>query len=181
MKNQGLYELFMDELKDMLNSENQIVESLPKLIKLASLPELKEALSSHLKETENQVTRLKQIFSILGTKPSEITCEAMEGLIKEAEELTEDRTKSPTLDAAIISAAQKIEHYEMASYGTLRSFAKHLDLDKKIATLLQETLDEEGAADKKLTKIAEGSFFSEGVNQEAAEHSGNSSKKSHKR
>lgn len=168
MKNQGLHELFIEELEDMLSSEKQIVESLPKLIKLASLPDLKEALSHHLKETENQVIRIENIFSILEMSPSENLCEAMEGLLKEAKELVEDRSKSPTLDAAIISAAQKVEHYEIASYGTLRSFAKHLDLDSEIIDLLQETLDEEAAADKKLTKIADGSIFSSGVNREAA-------------
>ena len=99
--------------------------------------------------------------------PQEKTCEAMEGILREADEIVQNKTKSPLLDAAIISAAQKVEHYEMASYGTLRSFAKHLDLDSQIGTLLQDTLNEEGAADKKLTKIAEGSFFSSGVNKEA--------------
>lgn len=165
MKN-GLYELFAEELKDMHSSENQIVKSLPKLIKIASLPELKEALTNHLRETENQVTRIEKIFSILGIHGEE-TCEAMKGLLHEADALTK-RTKSSTLDAAIISAAQKVEHYEIASYGTLRSFAKHLDFDKEIIDLLKETLEEEAAADKKLTKIADGSFFSSGVNKEAA-------------
>lgn len=168
MKNNGLHQLFIDELADMLNSENQIVESLPKLIKLASLPELKEALTKHLKETQNQVERIEKIYSILGLPSNEETCEAMEGLLKEAEDLTSKFQKSPTLDAAIISAAQKVEHYEIASYGTLRSFAKHLDLDSEVVDLIQETLDEEAAADKKLTKIADGSFFTSGVNKEAA-------------
>lgn len=169
MKNQDLYGLFIDELCDMYNSEKQIVKALPKLIKMASLPDLKEALTKHWNETENQVRRIEKIFHILNQKPLEVTCEAMEGLVKEADELIENREKSPTLDAAIISAAQKVEHYEIASYGTLRSFAKHLDLNSEIVDLLQSTLDEEGAADKKLTKIADGSFFSPGVNTEAAE------------
>lgn len=169
MKTNGLYELFIDELEDMYSCEQQIVSSLPKLIKLVSLPELKEALSMHLEETENQVNRIETIFSLLGLQTSEKTCEGMEGLLREAEEIVRNRTKSATLDAAIISAVQKIEHYEIASYGTLRSFAKHLDFDRKIINLIQENLDEEGAADKKLTKIADGSFFSAGVNKEAAE------------
>lgn len=168
MKNNGLYELFIDELADMYSSERQIIESLPKLIQLASLPELKEALTKHLKETENQVKRIKKIYSMLNEQPEENTCEAMEGLLKEAEEITEKKNKSPALDAAIISAAQKVEHYEIASYGTLRSFAKHLDFDSEIVDLLQETLDEEGAADKKLTKLADGTIFSSGINKEAA-------------
>lgn len=100
---------------------------------------------------------------------SDKICEAMRGLIKEADDLTQNKSKSATLDAAIISAAQKVEHYEIASYGTLRSFAKHLDLKSEITDLLQETLDEEGSADKKLTKIADGSFLSSGVNKEAVE------------
>jgi len=168
MENQSLFELFIDELADMYNSEKQIVKGLPKLIKLASQPELKEALTKHWNETENQVRRIEKIYHILNMKPREITCEAMEGLMKECEELTEKRDRSPTLDAAIICAAQKVEHYEIASYGTLRSFAKHLDLDSEIIDQLQDTLDEEGAADKKLTKIADGSFFSSGINTEAA-------------
>lgn len=176
MKKNDLFELFIEELKDMYSSENQIVESLPKLIKLASLPDLKEALTKHLKETENQVGRIERICSALNLEPSENKCEAMEGLLREAEELTESRSKSPALDAAIISAAQKVEHYEIASYGTLKSFAKQLDLESEIIDLLQETLDEEGAADKKLTKIAEGSIFSSGVNREAAS-SGNKSRR----
>jgi ferritin-like metal-binding protein YciE len=167
--NQGLYKLFIDELEDMYNSENQIVESLPKLIHLANSPDLKEALTKHLKETQNQVTRIENIFSILEMSAKEKTCKAMQGLLKEAEELIRNKTKSSVLDAAIISAAQKVEHYEIASYGTLRSFAKHLDFDSEIIDLLQVTLDEEGAADKKLTKIAEGTIFSTGVNREAAE------------
>lgn len=169
MHNQDLYGLFIDELADMYNSEKQIVKAFPKLIKIASLPDLKEALTKHWNETENQVRRIEKIFHILNQRPQEKTCEAMEGLIKEADELIQNKDKSPTLDAAIISAAQKMEHYEIASYGTLRSFAKHLDLDSEIIDLLQATLDEEGSADKKLTKIADGSFFMSGVNTEAAE------------
>lgn len=169
MKAQTLDKLFIDQLEDMFSSEKQIIESLPKLIKSASFPDLKEALTKHLKETKNQVTRLEKIFSILDISPEENTCEAMEGILKEADELVEDKAKTATLDAAIISAAQKVEHYEIASYGTLRSFAKYLELDDEIVELLQETLDEEGAADKTLTKIAEGSMFTKGINKEAAQ------------
>lgn len=168
MENHDLYQLFISQLEDMHSAENQIIESLPNLINLASLPDLKEALTTHLKETKNQVKRIDQIFSILSIDPKENTCEAMEGLLTEAEELAKSSQPSPTLDAAIISAAQKVEHYEIASYGTLRSFAKHLNLDSEITDLIQESLDEEGAADKKLTKIADGSLFSSGVNQKAA-------------
>jgi ferritin-like metal-binding protein YciE len=168
MKSQTLYTLFMDELEDMYSSENQIVESLPKLIKLASFPELKEALSKHLKETQHQVTRIEKIFSLLNTPAKEKTCDAMKGILKETEKMVANTTKNATLDAAIISAAQKVEHYEIASYGTLRSFAQYLELDDEIIQLLQESLNEEGSANKALTKIAEGSLFSSGVNKEAA-------------
>lgn len=168
MTNLSLGKLFEEELEDMLSSENQIIESLPKLINLASFPELKEALSNHLKETKHQVTRLEKIFSLLHMKAKEKHCEGMEGILREAEEMLDGQNKSATLDAAIISCAQKVEHYEMASYGTLRSFAQYLGFDDEIVDLIQETLDEEGAADKKLTKIAEGTLFSSGVNKEAA-------------
>lgn len=167
MKHQDLHDLFIEELEDMYSSEHQIIDSLPKLIGLATLPDLKEALTNHLQETKNQVNRLKRIFTLLNLTPVENKCEAMEGLLREAEDLVHDKTKSSTLDAAIIIAAQKVEHYEMASYGALRSFSKHLDFKSEIVDLIQETLNEEGAADKKLTKIAEGSFFFSGVNKKA--------------
>lgn len=168
MKTQTLDKLFIDELEDMYNSEKQIVEALPKMIKAASYEDLKKALTKHLKETQNQVTRLEKIFSLLNIPAKENTCEAMEGILKEANELSAGKAKTATTDAAIICAAQKVEHYEIASYGTLRSFAKYLDLDSEIIDLIQETLDEEGEADKALTKIAEGTIFSSGVNKEAA-------------
>lgn len=167
MQSMTFEQLFIDKLEDMYDSEQQIVESLPKLIKLASCKELKEALSTHLEETENQITRIEKIFSILDLPANKKPCEAMEGILKEGEELVQGGSKGAILDAAIISAAQKVEHYEMASYGTLRSFAKYLELDGDIVDLIQESLDEEGAADKTLTKIAEGGFFSSGINKEA--------------
>jgi ferritin-like metal-binding protein YciE len=167
MKNQSLYQLFVDELEDMYSAENQILESFPKLIKLASSQDLKDTLSKHYNETEAQVQRIEECFSILGISPKKNTCEAMEGLLREANEIVQGKSKSPVLDAAIISAAQKVEHYEIASYGTLRSFAKHLEMDSKISDLLTETINEEGEADKALTKIAEGSIFTTGVNNEA--------------
>ncbi len=171
MKDEGLFELFVDELKDMLSAENQIVDALPKVIQKAQLKDLKEALSTHLNETKNQVSRLEEIFNILNIDAEEETCEAMQGLLQEADEMIEDKKPSPVLDAAIISACQKVEHYEIASYGTLKAFAKILELDKKISNLLKETLDEEGNADKTLTKIAEGGFFTSGVNKEAVSQS----------
>lgn len=171
MKNQGLRELFIEELEDMYSCEHQIVNALPEMIKLASLADLKEAFSHHLQETKEQVKRLEKIFSLLGLTAKEQVCEATRGLIKEARDLAQGKTASATLDAALICAAQKIEHYEMASYGTLRSFAKTLVLDSEIVDLIQASLDEEGSANKKLTKLADGSLFSSGINQEAAENS----------
>jgi ferritin-like metal-binding protein YciE len=169
MKNNGLFDLFLEELEDMYSAEKQIIEGLPGMIDHASLEELKEALSAHLTETKNQLVRIEEIFSILGSERKPIECKAMQGLISEAKEMVGSRKPSATLDAAIIAAAQKIEHYEIASYGTLKSFAKHLSLEKSITDLIQENLDEEGGANKKLTKIADGTFFSSGVNKEAAQ------------
>lgn len=166
--NEDFFDLFVDELQDMLSSEKQIIEALPKMIKLASSPDLKEALSNHLKETQNQVKRIETIFSVIGVEPQENTCEAMEGLLKEADEIVQGKSKSAVLDAGIISACQKVEHYEIASYGTLRSWSKFLDLDSEVTDLLEDTEDEEGAADKALTKIAEGTLFTTGVNRKAA-------------
>ena len=168
MKNNELLHLFTDGLMDALSAEHQIIKSLPKLIKLVSSPDLKEAMSKHLAETENQVTRIEQIFSILGMPAKEKTCEAMKGLAKEADEMVEGKSKSAILDVTIISALQKVEHYEIASYGTLRSFARHLGLDSEVIDLINESLEEEGNANKALTKIADGTIFTTGVNKEAA-------------
>ena len=169
MKKQDLYALFIDELEDMLSAENQLVQALPKLVHLATKKDLKDSLQHHLQETREQVSRIEQIFALLDLEPKEKTCKAMQGLIKEANDIVKDKIKSLVLDAAIISAAQKVEHYEIASYGTLHSFAKKLELGSEIEKLLQANLDEEGAADKLLTKIAEGSFFSTGVNELASQ------------
>ena len=115
------------------------------------------------------MNRIKKICSLLNIKPSQKTSEAIEGLLRAAEDLTSNKSKSPILDAAIIVGAQKLKHYGIATYGSLANFAKQLDLDSEIADLLYETLEEKNAANKKLTKLAEGSFFSSGVNREAAE------------
>lgn len=167
MKEHTLQQLFIDELEDMYSAENQILESLPKLIKLASSQDLIDALAKHFNETEAQVQRIEECFSVLGISPKTKTCEGMAGILREGNEFLKGRSKSAVTDACIISAGQKVEHYEIASYGTLRSFAKHLEFDSKINDLLSESLDEEGAADKALTKIAEGSMFTTGVNDQA--------------
>jgi ferritin-like metal-binding protein YciE len=150
----SLDDLFVEQLNDLYSAENQLVEALPKMAKAASNKELKDGFQEHLKQTKEHVSRLEQIFDELGQKPGGVTCEAMEGLIKEGEEYVEEDMDENVRDAALIAAAQRVEHYEIAGYGTVRTYAKHLG-NKKAAKLLQQTLDEEGETDKKLTKLAE--------------------------
>lgn len=171
MKNQSMNnnmkELFMNELSDMLSAEEQILQAMPTMIKAADTPELKEALETHFQETKEQVKRLKKIFSMLKMKATDKEkCEAMQGLIEECSEVINAFEASALRDAALISKAQRIEHYEISAYGTLRTFAKELGL-KEAASLLQESLNEEANADKTLTKIAEGSLLTSGVNTKA--------------
>ncbi len=143
-----------DELKDLFSAENQLLKALPKMAKKATAPSLKAAFTSHLKETEGHVTRLETIGETLGIKLSGKTCKAMQGLAEEGKEVLEEDGEPSLIDAALIGAAQRVEHYEMAAYGVTRAMAHSLG-QTKIAALLQQTLNEEGAADKKLTKIAE--------------------------
>lgn len=158
-----MQELMHHELSDLLNAEEQILEALPKMIGEVSEARLKQALESHRKETEGQVKRLQKCFKLLGDKkPGGEKCKGMAGIIAEGEKMMKDIKDPEIRDAAIIGAAQKVEHYEMATYGTMRTLAQTMGLNE-IADLLQQTLDEEGEADKKLTAIAEGR-----VNQKAA-------------
>jgi ferritin-like metal-binding protein YciE len=149
-----LQELLVDELKDLYNAENQIIKALPKMAKAASSPELKRAFERHLEETKRQVERLDQIGEALDVRMSGKKCKGMEGLIEEGKEIMSEDLEDDALDAGLIGAAQKVEHYEIAAYGTARAHANMLGLTK-IARLLQQTLDEEGATDKKLTQLAE--------------------------
>lgn len=158
-----LMKLFEDELKDIYWAEKALTKAIPKMIKNATAPELIEALTSHLEETENQVTRLEQVFESIEKKAVAKKCEAMEGLIKEAGEIMESCEPGAMCDAGIISAGQKVEHYEIATYGTLRQFAETLGLTEA-ATLLEATLEEEKAADEKLSEVA-----TDAINIEAAE------------
>lgn len=158
-----LMKLFEDELKDIYWAEKALTKALPKMIKNANSEELIEAIEEHLSETEMQVQKIEQIFEIIEKKPQAKKCEAMAGLIKEAEEIMKDADKGVMRDAAIISAAQKVEHYEIASYGTLRTFAQTLGITEA-AQILEEILEEEKAADEKLTEIAEAT-----INIEAAQ------------
>jgi ferritin-like metal-binding protein YciE len=147
-------ELFIDELKDLYSAEKQITKSLPKLAKAATAPELKDAFESHLKETLGQIERLEKVFEILGKSPRGKTCNGMKGVLEEGAEVLEETEKGSSVrDAALISAAQRVEHYEMAGYGCVREYAKLLG-QKEIAQLLDETLAEEKAADSKLGQVA---------------------------
>lgn len=150
MSVETLEELLIDELKDLYSAEKQIIRALPKLIKAVTTPELKEGLTTHLEETKGQVARLERIGEILGKKMSGKTCVGMKGVLEEGSEVLEDTEKGPVRDAALISACQRVEHYEMAGYGSARDFAKLLG-QKEVAALLDETLTEEKNADKVLT------------------------------
>lgn len=162
MKIDSLQELLVEELRDLYSAENQIIKALPKMAKNASSRELRSAFENHLKETEGQVERLETIFDELGVSPKGKKCKGMEGLIEEGKELMEEDIEDEVLDAGLIAAAQRVEHYEMAGYGTARTYAELLGMNQA-ARLLESTLKEEKAADAKLTGIAEN------VNIEAAE------------
>ncbi len=153
MKLENLHQLFLKELRDLYSAETQITDALPKMIDHATHPELKNALQQHLTVTKQQITRLDQIFSRLNEKSSGETCKGMKGLLKEGDEIISQGGDGSTIDAGIISAAQRVEHYEMAGYGTVRTYAELLG-KKEIANLLQQTLDEEKEADQTLTQIA---------------------------
>jgi ferritin-like metal-binding protein YciE len=148
-----LEDLLLEELKDLLDAENQLTKALPKMAKAASAEELKQAFQEHLEVTKGQVERLKQVFEQLGVPAKGKKCEAMKGLITEGQELMDEDVEPELLDAGLIGAAQKVEHYEMAGYGTAREMAERLG-HKEAAQLLNETLTEEETTDKKLTMIA---------------------------
>jgi ferritin-like metal-binding protein YciE len=149
----SLQELFIDELKDLYSAEKQITKTLPKLAKAATSPELKDAFQTHLEETNGQVKRLEQIFHMLGKKGTGKICEGMKGVLSEGSEVLHETNKGDIRDAALITAAQRVEHYEMAGYGGVREYAKLLG-QAEAMNLLDATLKEEEAADKKLTMIA---------------------------
>ena len=153
-------DLFLEQLKDTYSAEKQAIRAYPRLAKVVSTPDLKEALQTHLEETKGQVERLDRVFEILEKRSSGKTCEGMKGLIEEAMQHSEEIEDETVLDSALIAAAQKMEHYEIAAYGTLVAFARAIEEDE-IVELLSETLDEEKATDQKLTGI------SETVNQQA--------------
>ena len=163
MEMESLQELLIEEMRDIYSAEKQLTKAMPKMAKKASNPQLKKAFETHLRETEGQIQRLEKIFEKLGKKPTGKKCAAMEGLVEEGKEMMGEDMDDDVMDAALIAVAQKIEHYEIASYGTVRTWAQHIG-DEQTARLLQQTLDEEGKTDKLLTEMAENS-----INVEAAQ------------
>lgn len=163
MEMEDLQDLFVDQLRDLYSAEKQLVRALPKMAKKASDENLKQAFTTHLEETKGHVERLEQIFDKLGKRAGGKTCKAMQGLVEEGKEAMEEDAEPEVLDAALIAAAQRVEHYEIAGYGTVRAYAKLLG-DNQAAKLLQQTLDEEGKTDKMLTQLAEST-----INIEAAQ------------
>lgn len=149
-----LRDLFVQEIKDLYSAENQLLKALPKMAKAATSPELKEAFEDHLAETEIHVSRLEKVCETLNFSPKGKKCAAMEGLIEEGSEIVSMKGNPAVKDAALIAAAQRVEHYEMAGYGCVRTFANQLGYNAE-AEILQETLDEEGNTDKRLTELAE--------------------------
>ena len=156
-------DMLLHGLQDIYYAEQQITKALPDMVKKASNPQLKQGFETHLRETETHVKRLEQVFELLGKKAKGVDCPAIDGIIKEAKEVAGEVDKKSVMDAALIAAAQAVEHYEMTRYGTLISWAKQLG-HSNVVTLLQQTLDEEKATDKKLTAMAE----TGGVNRKAA-------------
>jgi ferritin-like metal-binding protein YciE len=158
----NLRDLLVDELRDLYNAENQLVKALPKMAKAAANDELRDGFQEHLEQTREHVDRLDRCFKILGANAKGKTCHAMKGLVEEGSEAIEMKAPDMIRDANLIGAAQRVEHYEIAAYGTARSFAETLG-ETKVADLLQETLDEEGETDKRLTALAEQ------INEEASQ------------
>jgi len=156
MEMETLRDLYIDELKDLYSAEKQLVRALPKMAKNATHPELKQAFENHLAETEEHVARLEQIFESLESSPRGKKCVGMEGLIEEGNELLEEEAEEDVVDAGLISKAQHVEHYEIAGYGTVRTWAQILGEERHVQ-LLQQTLDEEKNADVLLTQLAESS------------------------
>ena len=166
MKLHSLEELFEHELEDLLSAEQQLVEALPKMADAANSSALKTAFKDHLKQTKTHVSRIEKAFNMLGKTPKGHTCKGMQGLIKEGEDIIKNATGPDVMDAGLIGAAQRVEHYEIAAYGTARSHAQALGR-QDLYDLLQTTLDEEGTTNKHLTQLAEGRMSYAGVNEKA--------------
>lgn len=165
MEINSLRELYVEQLRDLYDAENQLIKALPKMAKEASSDELRQGIEEHLEQTRGHAERIEQIFEQLGEKPKGKKCKGMQGLLEEGKETLEEDTEEDTKDAAIIAAAQRVEHYEISGYGTARTYANLLG-ENEAAELLEETLNEEKETDQKLTQLAEE------INVEAAEGSG---------
>jgi ferritin-like metal-binding protein YciE len=161
MKLTSLHDLYLTELKDLYDAEHRIIKALPKMAEAASSPDLRNAFEEHLEQTRGQVTRLEQIFRRLDESPKGEKCKGIEGIIDEGEDMMDKDAPASVSDAALIASAQRVEHYEIAAYGTVRTYARQLGYEDQ-AQLLNETLQEEGETDKKLTRLAESN-----INQEA--------------
>ena len=177
MELDSLQALYIAELKDLYSAEKQLLKALPKMAKAASHEELAANFEEHARVTERQVERLERIFADLGQSPRGKKCVGMEGLIEEAQELLQEKPEPEVLDAGLIAKAQHVEHYEMAGYGTVRTYAEQLGLTKH-AQLLQQTLDEEGEADKRLTALAESSINLQAEMADGGEEAGQSNGRS---
>lgn len=154
MRVETLRDLYIEQLQDLYSAETQLVEALPLMAKAATNAQLKSAFTQHLNETKTHVKRLEQIFKQIGEKPGDETCKAMKGLIKEGQEMIKAKGDPAAIDAGLIAAAQRVEHYEIAGYGCVRTYANQLG-EQECVDILQQTLDEEGMTDKQLTQLAE--------------------------
>ena len=164
MKMTTLRDLLVEEIRDLHSAESQLIKALPRMAKSASNEALADAFTTHLEETKGQLDRLDQLFVQLGERPGRKKCKAMEGLIEEGKDVISEDAEPDVHDAALIASAQRIEHYEIAGYGCARTFARLIG-EEEVATMLQQTLDEEAATDEKLTELA-----MSGINQQAVEH-----------
>jgi ferritin-like metal-binding protein YciE len=168
MQKDSLRQLYVNELKDLYNAETQLVKALPKMAKASSNAELRQGFEEHLRQTSEHVSRLEQIFEMLGEKPTGKKCLGMEGLVKEGAETMQEDYEDALMDAAIIGAAQRVEHYEIAGYGTVRAFAEQLGENEHVS-LIEQTLEEEKQTDEKLTQLAEQINAQAGEGSEDAE------------
>ncbi len=166
MRLNNLTDLYIDQLQDAYSAEQQLLEALPKMVEAAHDNKLKKTLRKHLSQTQEQLSRLNEVFSHIQVPPGGQQCIGMAALIKEGEKAIVKEGDPAVIDAALIADAQRVEHYEMAMYGTLRTYANLLN-DKDAADLMQETLDQEGKTDRELTKLATGGFMKSGVNEKA--------------
>jgi ferritin-like metal-binding protein YciE len=162
MKMESLKDLYLEQLRDLFDAETQLIEALPKMAEAANSPDLKTAFTQHLGQTREHVTRLERVFSALGERPEGETCYGMKGLIKEGQEIIKAKGEPEVIDAGLIAAAQRVEHYEIAGYGTVRTYAETLGAEEA-ARMLEKTLQEEEEADDRLTELAESHINAEAL------------------